>query len=540
MLSVYTFQVPVHSLVGRTPKKTKQTNCRLVFNFRSQFFHNRLLLSSQTNRLKVALPPNVAFASRRWSVRREKFGQTRRGVHATRSCCSLDDPNPLGHHRSCNRCWRHTFDRLPSMKNLLLVCALALGLAACAPSVPRFGNYGGPVVDSATPEPPDPKADICAVAQPSSICWYPAQARFHPDGQRLVVTLCSNRHGAAYFCRMVEYQIAEKRWRLIPGQEALPPTSKIAGKAAAKAGGQQNGQSYLYPAYSPDGQSLVFVVDDCEQAWCRGAEGFGQLATMGAQAEPGQDARYGEVKRLPVTGATRPNFTPDGKQVVYWRNRFGARLASGRSIGSVSVFAYAPTYDVEEHLVPSLYTQQASAFFIMPLSAPHFSADGKTLRFSAQMDNSMARGRTSLTHWMPDVEVNLVDGSFAGRATSRVKEGLGQVFAEHPRLGYLAGPGNLRLVDAKTLETKAVYLDPGEAHVNDADVNPQGTFAVAMSGILSMTSGAQSAEFSYWVTKTNPKDLRYTIPAAPVLALIDLSTNQVQALEWPNVEALTP
>ena len=37
----------VHSLRSRTPKKAKTTICRLVLNFRSQFFQSRLFFSNQ-------------------------------------------------------------------------------------------------------------------------------------------------------------------------------------------------------------------------------------------------------------------------------------------------------------------------------------------------------------------------------------------------------------------------------------------------------------------------------------------------------------
>ena len=267
---------------------------------------------------------------------------------------------------------------------------------------------------------------------------------------------------------------------------------------------------------------------------------MGQLTTMPVQAAAGQAARYGAMQRLAVNGATRPNFSPDDQSIVYWRGRYSARLASGRTLSSVSVYRYTPKTDTEEHLIPSLYTDQVAAYFTVPQSAPHFSSDGKILRFSAFHDSSLGHGSSSLDQGTPDVQVRLSDGAFEGRRTAKVKEGLGQVFAEHPKLGYLAGPGNLRLVDPKTLETKAVFLDPGAYQVSAAEFNAQGTSAVAISGLFSLVTGRQGPEFEYWLTKTNPKDLRYRIPAAPVLSLIAMSDGDVRALKWPNVEALAP
>ena len=101
----------------------------------------------------------------------------------------------------------------------LLVAAL---LSACAPGVPRFGNYGGAPTGAVERQslPPDP----CAVARPEAICWTPVQARFHPDGRRLVVNLCNNRRGTPqdqyfggiHYCCMVEYMLEDQRWLFLP------------------------------------------------------------------------------------------------------------------------------------------------------------------------------------------------------------------------------------------------------------------------------------------------------------------------------------
>ncbi len=267
---------------------------------------------------------------------------------------------------------------------------------------------------------------------------------------------------------------------------------------------------------------------------------MGQLTTMPVQAAAGQAARYGAMQRLAVNGATRPSFTPDDQSLVYWRSRHTARLASGRTLGNVSIYRYTPKTDTEEHFIPSLYTDQVAAYFTVPMSAPHFSSDGKILRFVSRHDSSLGLGRSSLDESAPDVEVRLSDGAFQGRKTADVTEGLGRVFAEHPRVGYLAGPANLRLVDAKTLATKTVLLEPGYSWVADASINAAGSLVVAVSGVQSKADGTQVIRRDYWLYVDDAKDLRKKVRAAPVLALISLATRDVLALEWPNVETLTP
>lgn len=403
-----------------------------------------------------------------------------------------------------------------------IALAAALFSACSAIESPRHGQYAGLAAIGKEPQPSapsssGPNADACDVAQPTELCWYPATAKFHPDGERIIINLCSNRRGAAYYCRMVEYQVKTQRWSLVPGQQA--------------------GKSYLYPAYANDGRSLVFVVDDCARPWCRGGMGMGQLTMQPVQAFPGQAARYGAMQRLNVHGATRPNFTPDDQSLVYWRWHHKARLASGRTVGNVSIYRYTPKSDTEEHFIPSLYTDQVAAYFTVPMSAPHFSRDGKILRFVSRHDSSLGRGSSSLDESAPDVEVRLRDGVFQGRKTADVTQGLGRVFAEHPRLGYLAGPANLRLVDAKTLATQAVLLEPGYSWVADASINAAGSLVVAVSGVQSKTDGTQGIRRDHWLYRDAPRN---QVRSAPVLALISLPTREVTALEWPNVETLAP
>ena len=227
------------------------------------------------------------------------------------------------------------------------------------------------------------------------------------------------------------------------------------------------------------------------------------------QAAAGQAARYGAMQRLNVYGATRPNFTPDDQSLVYWRWHHKARLASGRTLGNVSIYRYTPQTDTEVHFIPSLYTDQVAAYFTVPMSAPHFSSDGKILRFVSRHDSSLGRGSSSLDQGTPDVA-----GAPERRGLSKAvelptsKEGLGRVFAEHPRVGYLAGPANLRLVDAKTLATKAVLLEPGYSWVADASINAAGSLVVAVSGVQSKADGTQGIRRDYWLYVDDAKDLR--------------------------------
>ena len=412
------------------------------------------------------------------------------------------------------------------MKKPISAAKLALALigllffSACAPTPPRFGNFGGPVA----PERQAPVAgeDVCAVAQPEAICWTPVQARFHPDGQHMVVNLCSNRRGAIYYCRMVEYRMGDQRWRLIPGQEA--------------------GKSYQYPSYSHDGKTLVFGVAQCEQPDCKGNSGFGQLATMAVQATAGQPTVYGAVKALPVPGVSRPNFSPDDQQIVYWRDQYKSksRLASGRGIGSISVFGYRPATDEETHLIPGMNTDKLRTRFINALSGPLFTPDGGTIRFTAQND-PLGGSESAAKRGMSDVDYHLPSGTTISRYWHRVAEGLGRVYAEHPTRGVLAGAGNLRLVDPLPPHaTRAVFFSPEPSQVADADIDRAGVWVVGLSGIQSMDSGRQSAERSYWRMTEDPKDLRKKVPAAPVFALVRIDTKQVQAVQWPNLESLRP
>lgn len=395
-----------------------------------------------------------------------------------------------------------------------LAAVLVVGLLAACGTSP---HYGGPM---SAPASVPATADQCATDKPETICWTPVQARFHPDGQRMVVNLCSNRRNANYYCRMVEYRIAEQRWHLIPGQE--------------------EGKSYFYPSYSNDGKTLVFGAAHCEQPYCAGNRGYGQLATMNVDAKPGKAAGYGPLKLWPVMGMSRPSFTADDQRVLYWRSHYSARLTSGRSISSISVFEYRFATDEETHPIESLYTGQKTVRFIDAWTSPRYSLDGKVLRFSGMVDNLIrSPDRVWIGGGDPDVEYRGPQAELVHRRVDRVMEGLGRVYVEHPERGILAGPGNLRLVDAKTLQTKAVFVNPEPYQVADADIERTGQLAVGISGVRAVTNGNQGPKRTYWLTRDDPKDLRKQIPAAPVLALVNLGTGAVQALHWPNLETLT-
>ena len=398
--------------------------------------------------------------------------------------------------------------------------AAALVLSACAPTAPRFGNFGGPVVaPSAQAQPASD--DICAVAQPKSICWTPVQARFHPNGDHMVVNLCSNRRGAIYYCRMVEYRWADQRWRLLPGQE--------------------EGKSYQYPSYSADGKTLVFGVATCEQPDCKENSGYGQLATMAVQATSGGDTVYGPLKLLPVAGISCPNFSPDGQQILYWRSHHQSRLASGRNIGSISVFGYKPATDEEANLVPGLHTDTAKVHFITALSGPRYSLDGNVIRFMAQDDGFWAKDLRAVRAGVVDVDYDLKTGQATDRDFHRVTRGLGRVFAEHPVQGILSGSGNLRLVDPQPpFATRVIFFSPLPSQVSDADIDRAGSLAVGLSSVQSSfpRGVVNSPERQYWLTTEDAKDLRKQVQTAPVFSFVNIKTREVRAVQWPNVESL--
>ncbi|HSV52210.1 MAG TPA: hypothetical protein VLJ57_08855 [Burkholderiaceae bacterium] len=452
---------------------------------------------------------------------------------------------------------------LTTLKHSALL-SVALWLAACAPAIPRMGNFGGAQV----PAPPLPP-DSCDVADPGNqVCWFPVQARFHPDGQRLVVNLCSSKRGAEYDCRMVEHHIAQQKWILIPGQEP--------------------GKSYFYPSYSRDGKTLLFSAAHCEQKGCGGNGGYGQLATMAVQTRGEQATEYGALKLLPVSGTTRAAFTEDDKTILYWRMRTAGRTVSGRSFGSISVYAYQPATDEETHLIPALYPDPktgnyARADFVSAFTAPRFTLDGATLYFCGMGSNTSEK--KPVPSWNPIcVDYAPKKNTFSFRYTDRATKGLGRTYTQHPTLGFLAGPGNVRLVDAKTLANTVEYLDPGPdpSQLSDADISRQGDSIAVLARTISPNDGRHGPErrhlfkidrqtvivgprkevpfesdkecerfWGAFACRTDPKPVRVfpdeakggtlkVIPehSFPVFALVSVATKQVFPIYWPNVEAL--
>lgn len=398
----------------------------------------------------------------------------------------------------------------------LAILAAATALAACAPPIPSHGNFGGPVKTTPVDEFPLPPGhrDKCALPDEGEICWTPFQARFHPDGERMVVNLCSNRYLAQYDCKLVEYRIREDQWRLIPGQEA--------------------GKSYHHPSYSNDGKTLVFTTATCEQPFCRGQDEYGQLTLMPVNAQPGQPTVYGKAQPLPVHNASRASFLPGDQGLLYWRVRHVARLSSGRTIGDVAVFAYDMRRDDEQLMTPALYGEK-KARFIAPWTGPKLSLDKKVLRFGGITDGLGVTSRNrALFNADPDVEYRVADNAVTDRRTDRVMEGLGRVFDEHPTLGILAGPGNVRLVDLKTLKTTGVFVTPDPYQVVDADIDAKGNQIVAVSGTRAVTDGSYGVKWRYWLQDRDTLTVDKYKDIAPVISLTDLRSGQMRAIEWPK------
>jgi hypothetical protein len=226
---------------------------------------------------------------------------------------------------------------------------------------------------------------------------------------------------------------------------------------------------------------------------------------------------------------------------VYWRSHHQSRLASGRNIGSISVFGYKPATDEEANLVPGLHTETAKVHFINALSGPRYSLDGTVIRFMAQDDGFWAKDQRAVSAGVGDVEYNVKTGRAVDREFFGVTDGLGRVFAEHPTQGILAGSGNLRLVDPKSPHaTRLAFFSPKPSQVSDADIDRAGQWAVALSSVQSSfpRGPVNSPERRYWLTTEDAKDLRKQVPTAPVFSLVRIDSREVKAVQWPNVESL--
>lgn len=95
------------------------------------------------------------------------------------------------------------------------------------------------------------------------------------------------------------------------------------------------------------------------------------------------------------------------------------------------------------------------------------------------------------------------------------------------------------MVDAKTLQAKAVLVQPERSQLADADMDKAGRWAVGVVGVRALTDGIQWPERHYWRQRRDLKTAEGMKNDVPVLPLIDLSTGAVQALPWPNLETLT-
>ncbi len=411
----------------------------------------------------------------------------------------------------------------------LLAAGLALAslaaLVACVPTPPRFGHYGGPFIELPdTPPPAKPAAGFVPETD-----WFPVQARFHPDGTRLVLNFC--RGDAPYYCRMVQYDIATRDWRLLPNQE--------------------DGVSYFRPSYSHDGRTLAFSQAACSPDRKQCNDGYGQLATMAAEGGP--------IHLLPVGLARRAHFTADDRRLTYWRIKTTGKLASGRPFGSVSVYEYDLAGGGETPLVESMESAPGKPYgvrFIADLTAPRYTVDGKTLFFCALNDETYLRDPVTqqpLVHPVPGWAANCF---FYDRASEtyklvttdrmgREKANIGLPYMHHRERGLLTGSW-LGFVDATTLQAKPRFFKTGPIQRADADLNRQGDTAVAVTGTTLFKNGAHDPMRRFYFTKKQypkldrpPTDAdAYYVREAPVLALINVDTYAVTPLEWPDIARL--
>lgn len=408
----------------------------------------------------------------------------------------------------------------------LLAAGLALAslaaLVACTPMPPRFGNFGGPFIELPDTPPAKPAAGFVPETD-----WFPVQARFHPDGKRLVLNFC--RGDAPYYCRMVQYDIAARDWRLLPNQE--------------------DGVSYFRPSYSNDGRTLVFSQAPCSPDRKQCNDGYGQLATMAAEGGP--------IRLLPVGLARRAHFTADDRRLTFWRIKTTGKLASGRPIGSVSVYEYDLASGEETPLIESMESAPGKPYgvrFIADLTAPRYTVDGKTLFFCALNDETYLRDPVTqqpLVHPVPGWAANcfFYDRGMreytlinTDRMGLKLEKRLGTPYLQHPRLGYLTAGGLLQLKDSSTWVVRQMLMDTGRIQRADADINRQGDTAVAVTGTTAFKNGAHEPRRAYyamqWHSPMRGSDPPTYTREAPVLALINVDTHAVTPLEWPDIARL--
>jgi hypothetical protein len=416
---------------------------------------------------------------------------------------------------------RHPLARL-TMGCLLGVCMAAL--AACAPTPPRFGNFGGPMVElPATPAPPKQ-----TYGPAHETDWSPVQARFHPDGNRLVIHFC--HVDTPYYCRLVEYDRARNTWRRLPGQ--------------------QEGVSYTYPSYSNDGKWLVFSIVPCSPDRKQCNSGYGQLATMPAEGGP--------IRLLPVQQARRAHFTADDQRLTYWRLKTSGKLASGRSFGSFSIYEFDLASGDEKPLVDSMESGPNRPYgvrFIADISAPRYTLDGKTLFFCALNDDTTLRdsktqqvllhpipgwGRNCFLYDVATRDYKLINTDRMGRTQSNI----GTPYVQHKTRGFLTG-SYLGFVDATTLASiGSRFFDTRPISRTDADVDPQGVTVIAITGTTMFKNGEHALISTYYNMQQIDAFKSFKDPtnykrASPVLTLINVNTHQTTPLEWPDIAQLS-
>lgn len=430
------------------------------------------------------------------------------------------------------RVWSHLANLWQRI--LFMVLALTLGAlsAGCVPTPPRFGHYGGPVKSEPESATPAPKAANLL----RETNWSPVQARFHPDGNRLVINFC--HVDAPYYCRLVEYDRVRNTWKRLPGQ--------------------QEGVSYTYPSYSNDGRSLVFSVVPCSPDRKQCNSGYGQLATMPAGGGP--------ITLLPVQQARRAHFTADDKRLTYWRLKTTGKLASGRSFGSFSVYEYDLGSGQETALVESMETTPGRPFatattlgrsfglsFIADTTAPRYLSDGKTLYFCAMNGDTWmtdSTGLNNLVHPVPGWGTNciffdvtkqtykLVDTDRLGRTDGNI----GTPYVQHKARGILTG-SYLGFVDANTLTSiGGLFFKTGHHIRTDADIHPLGDTVIAVTGTTMFKNGEHIPKSTFYrmkeISPFKTQDPTNYTRSSPVLALVHADNHQVTPLEWPDIEQM--
>ncbi len=387
----------------------------------------------------------------------------------------------------------------------------AFWLLGCTPTPPRFGNFGGPAAEIPIPsKPPSNPSGFSFRATD----WFPVQARFHPDGSRMVVNFC--HVDAPYFCRMAYYNITRKDWHLVPQQ--------------------QEGVSYYRPSFSNDGKTLVFSQDVCGTTH-QECDGYGDHTLMPIEGGP--------TTLLPMHRTRRAHFTADDQRITYWRVKGSGRLASGRAVGSVGVYEFNLASGKESHLSEPMETGRGAFYFIADLTAPRYTVDGRSLFFCALNGDTTPYQQDKTTwHVLPhpipglganclmlDVEKKSYSLVSTDRMGVKMEKDLGMPYVHHQQLGLLTGP-LLKLKNVSTGQIQKVLLNTGHINRADADLNPQGSTAVAVTGTTLFRNGQHNAVGAYSIRpRAGGQD-------APALALIDIPTQLVVPLEWPDLTRL--